>query len=54
MNTKFVFGLPRAKQLGLEPVKTNIRGCDNEPTTLPPPIPAFENDHRFNVFFFFS
>ena len=28
MNTKFVLGLPRAKQLGLEHCKKNLRDCE--------------------------
>ena len=28
MNSKFVLGLPRAKQLGLKHYKKHLRGCD--------------------------
>ena len=28
MNTKFVLGLPRAKQVGLEHAKKNLRRCE--------------------------
>ena len=45
VNIKFVLGLPRAKQLGLDygTVITTVN-------TLPPPV-GYDHDHRFNVFF---
>ena len=38
VNTKFVLGLPRAKQLGLEHCKKNLRDCDHH-RRPPPPSP---------------
>ena len=42
MNTMFILGLHRAKQLGLEHGKS-LKGCDHQPLT-PPPCMAYPNN----------
>ena len=36
MNTKFVLGVARAKQIGLKHGKFNLRDCEHRPPTIPP------------------
>ena len=48
MNTKFVLGLPRANQVGLEHAKKNLRRCER--WLAEPPPPGYEHAHGFNVF----
>ena len=49
MNTKLVLVFHRAKQLGLEHGKTNIKGYVHLLRT-PPPLAGYEHDHRFKGF----
>ena len=48
MNTKFVAGIPRAKQVGLEHAKKNLRRCE---LWLEDPPPGYEHAQGFNGFF---
>ena len=48
MNTKFVLGLPKTKQVGLKRAK-NIGRCERWRGTPPPP--GYEHDHGFNDLF---
>ena len=46
MNTKFVLGLNRPKQLGLEHLQKNLRGCDHHPR-IPLPGMVLITDSMF-------
>ena len=51
MNTKFVLGHPKTKNVGLEHAK-NLRRCERWLAEPPPPPPGYEHAHGFNEFFF--
>ena len=51
--TKFVLGLPRAKQVSLEHCKKKHEGTVITTADPPPPPPVrYDHDHRLNGYFF--